>query len=270
MKVQLPVLILALLMGVPAGVFPQAWTPRGITEPYKDATLSTTVAGMVAVINCKEGEAVKQGEVILELEREEQTLEVERRRLIAESKVEVDAARHRVETLETDLEATRQLFQSTRSVSFEELQQKELEHKLARAELERLLVAEEREQLEYRIAQAQLQKRIIRAPFDGVIVKVFLEVGENCNPQEPLIRIADTSKCRLVVHMEAAVSRQLRPDMSVKIKIEGVANPNILLGTVEYVSPLVDPSSGLREVKVLFDNREGHINPGLTGTLLLK
>jgi hypothetical protein len=39
---------------------------------------------------------------------------------------------------------------------------------------------------------------------------------------------------------------------------------------VELVSPVVDPASGLVEIKVLFDNLEGRIRPGLSGTFLGK
>ena len=262
--------ITVLCMLLPLMGWGQQWTPRGITEPYKDATLSATVSERVSAINRVEGEFVQAGTVILELDREEETLEVDRRQLIAESKAELTAAEQRLETLQLDLTATRQLYESTQSVSREELLQRELECKLAEAELEGLLIAEEREEIEYRIARVQLEKRLIRAPFDGVIVKIHPEVGENCTPQDPLIRIADTSKCRLIVLLEASVSRQVKEKMSVRIRIDGLSNPNILPGTVEFVSPVVDPSSGLREVKVLFDNDDGHVNPGMTGTLLLK
>lgn len=263
-------LSLILLLGMSAIAAAQQWTFRGITEPGKDATLSASVAGTLSLIHYKEGEAVEAGEIILELEREAESLEVERRGLIAESKVEVNAAKFRLEALKIDLEATRQLFQATRSVSEEELQQKELEYNLAQAELEGFLTAEEREELEYRIARTQLEKRIIRAPFSGTIVKVFLEAGENCSPQEPLVRIADISQCRLIVHMEAPASRQLNPEMDVRIKIDGVQSPSIFQAVIEYISPVVDPSSGLCEVKVLFDNPDGRVKPGMSGTLLIK
>jgi RND family efflux transporter MFP subunit len=259
-----------LCMSVSLMSWTQQWTPRGITEPYRDATLSATVSERVSAILCAEGQYVEAGTVIVELERQEETLEVDRRRLIARSKVEVTAARQRLETLQLDLEATRQLYESTQSVSREELLQRELEYKLAEAELESLLIAEEREDLEYRIAQVQLEKRLIRAPFDGIIVKIFPEVGENCTPQDPLVRIADITRCRLIVLLEASVSRQVKERMDVRIRIDGLGNPKILPGTVEYVSPVVDPYSGLREVKVLFDNGDGQVNPGMTGTLLLK
>jgi RND family efflux transporter MFP subunit len=228
------------------------------------------VSGVVASISKLEGQFVQQGDVILELEKEQEALEVQRRKLVSESKVEVTAARYRVETLRLELETARQLFDSTRSVSREELQQKELEYKLAQAEVERLQIAEQREDLEYRIAQEELRRRIITAPFGGVIVKLFLEVGESCTPQQPLVRIADTSRCRLVIHMEAAASRGLEPQMPIQIRIDGARPSGVLKAMVEFVSPVVDPSSGLREVKVLFDNPGGQINPGMPGTLLLK
>ena len=267
----MPRLLLTLLCTlIPVAAAAQQWTPRGITEPYRDATLSATVSEQVSAIICKEGEFVPAGTVILELDREEETLEVDRRRLISESKAELTAARQRLDTLRLELEGTRQLYESTRSVSREELLQIELECKLAEAELEGLLTAEKREEIEYRMAQVQLDKRLIRAPFEGVIVKIYPEVGENCTPQDPLVRIADITRCRLIVHIEAPVSRQLKEQMAVRIRFDGLSNPNVLPGTVEYISPVVDPSSGLREVKVLFDNPDGKVNPGMTGTLLLR
>jgi RND family efflux transporter MFP subunit len=265
-RVVVPVLCFLLPLSAAA----QQWTPRGITEPYKDATLSATVSERISAILCQEGQVVRAGTVILELEREEETLEANRRRLIAESKAELNAARQRLETLQLDLEATRQLYENTQSVSREELLQKELECKLAEAELEGLGIAEEREQIEYQIARVQLEKRLVRAPFDGVIVKIYPEVGENCSPQDPLVRIADITKCRLIVHLEGAVSRRVTERTAAQVRIDGLGNPNILAGMVEYVSPVVDPSSGLREVKVLFDNDGNRVNPGMTGTLLLK
>ena len=121
---------------------------KGITEPLNDATISATVAGRVALIRKKEGEPVAKGDVILEMEKEEQELEAARRKLISESKVEVNSAKHQADTLKLDYTATKQLFDTTQSVSEEELWKKELDYKLAVAEYDKLQVAEQREELE--------------------------------------------------------------------------------------------------------------------------
>jgi RND family efflux transporter MFP subunit len=247
----------------------QQWLPRGITEPYKDATLSPSVSGIISTIRKREGETVKQGEVIVEMDTEYETLEAERRRLIAESKIEVEAARYRLDMLKLDLDSTQTLYDSTQSVSLEELLQKELEYRMAQAELESLLKAEEREELELKIAQAQLEKRVIRAPFDGIVVSVLLEEGESCSPQQSLVRVVDVRKCRLIVHVEAATSRKMKTGTRVQVRIEDAQSPITLWGAVEFASPVVDPSSGLREIKVVFDNDGGKIFPGATGTLIV-
>jgi RND family efflux transporter MFP subunit len=260
----LSILFLNLAAGVPHA---QQWY-RGITEPYQDATLGSTVTGVLVRINAKEGDSVRRGQTILELERTNEELEVERRRLIASSKAEITAIDRRLEWLRDDVEKTRKLYESTRSVSLDELRQKELELRLAEAELDRLLAAEEREEIEYKIAQAQLEKRRITAPFDGIVVKVHPEVGELCYPQEPLVRLADLSRCRLVVHLQAADSRGLRKNQPATVTIDGSRAQ--IPAAIEYVSPVVDPSSGLREVKVLFDNSNGSVNPGSAASVLFR
>ncbi len=242
---------------------------QGITEPYKDSTLSSTVAGVVSAILHKEGEFVKQGEVILELENEQETLEAERRKLISESKVELNAAEQRAKTLKEDYENTLKVFKATASVSREELQKKELEYKLAKAEFEGLRIAEDREAIEYKIAKAQLEKRKITAPFDGVVVKIFLELGEGCSPQQPLVRIVDTRQCRFITYMEVGASKILEKGKHVVLKVAGNTSETTFQGAVEYVSAVVDPSSSLREVKVLFDNPNGEVPAGVSAAMKL-
>ena len=40
-----------------------------------------------------------------------------------------------------------------------------------------------------------------------------------------------------------------------------------LRGVISFVSPVVDPASGLQVVKAEFDNAEGRVRPGVAGTL---
>jgi len=248
-------------------VFSQSWNSRGIVEPYRDAKVSATVSGTVVAIRAEEGQFVRSGDVVVELDNALEALEVERRKLVFESTAELDAAARRTETLRLDYEGTKKLHEQTQSVSLDEVRKKELEYRLAEGEHQRLVVSEQREQLEWRFAEAQLQKKLITAPFDGVIVSRLLEAGEGCSPQQALFRIADTRKCRLVVHMEQAACARMKPGARVMLRINETGGPIAVAGTVEFVSPLVDASSGLREVKVLFDNTDGRIHPGVTGAV---
>lgn len=261
-------LVLALVIAPASLSFAQATASQGITEPYRDANVSASASGTITAINAKEGQFVHAGDVIVELDSQLEALEVERRKIIAGSMVEINAARTRGETLKLDLEGTRKLRESTKSVSLDDLQKKELEYKLAQADLEQLLVSKDREKVESRIADAQLQRRSVIAPFDGVIVQLLLEVGESCNQQQAILRIVDVRKCRLVVHMEQAQSLKLKPGRQVTVRLREIDGSVTVQGSVEFLSPLVDASSGLREVKVLFDNPDGRVHPGVMGSIV--
>lgn len=247
----------------------EEWGGSGITEPVRDATISAPVVGAVAEIAVEEGTFVKEGQPVVVLESTLESLEVERRKLLAESKVELIAAQRQLEMKQRDYESTKKLYEDTKSVSLDEVYEKELDYLLAQMEVERLTVAEQREEIEYRIALAQLEELVIKSPFDGVAVTLFIDVGENCSVQQPLVRIADIRRVKLRVYTDPGIAKRLRSGTRVRVRFDEFADPFIKPGTVDFVSPVVDPSSGLREVKVLIDNRDGKITPGATGSLLL-
>ena len=264
------ILLIVCLLFLPLRLYAQQWAGSGITEPFRSAVVSSTVSGTISAINVQEGAFVKKGDTVIELDSTLERLEVERRKLIAESKVDLEASKEQLEILKKDYESTRALFEETKSISEQEVYRRRLEYMAAQAEHDRRILGEQLEELEYEIAKAQLERRIIKAPFDAVVVEVIAEVGENCSPQQPLIRIADTRRVRLVVYVEPNISRQLRPSMAVRVTIEENGSPIVRRGEVEFISPIVDASSGLREVKVLFNNENGSVAPGATGSLLLE
>lgn len=268
-KLVVPLMLSFLVLAPAQQVVGQQQGPRGITEPYHDVTLSVTVPGRVSQMLKKEGDKVRAGEEILELDTDLESLEVERRQAILDSSVELEEAKQKLATANQLLDSTRALYSSTHSVSQDELRQKELDADVASLEVQRLKDAKQQQKIEYELAQAQLAQRKVVAPFDGVIVKLFVDLGDQRNPQAPVARVVDNSQCRLVVQLDAAGWRGLEKGSMVHISVPSTIQPAPAQGVIEYIAPVVDPSSGLREIKILFDNPDGRVLPGVTGTLLL-
>ena len=239
----------------------------GLTEPIRDVILSAEVSGKIFKIHYREGDLIAQGGIILELNKKYEELDVERRKLIWESKAEVDSASERVITLKSILETTRSLFEQTGSVSKEELDQKELEYKIAIAEKERLRTTEERERIEYEMAIENLEKLILRSPIKGVITELFLDEGENCESNQPLVHVVDYSKCILVCYIEAALSENLKKGQNVDLEIPVGSRSVRREGRIIFISPVVDPASDLITVKVEFDNQDGSVRPGVVASM---
>jgi len=264
----IPVL-LAVIAGVAAFGAPQPASVPGITEPVHDSLLSSSVAGTVQVIHFKEGDSVKSGAIILELDKSLEELEVARRRSIYESRAELEAAEHRAEVLQADYESTKRLFERSQSVSRDEVDKRELEFKLALAERDRLKAAKERERIELDIARDQLAHRAIVAPFDGVITDLRVDLGVSCEPRQPVVRLVELKRVYFVADVAPALTAGLSHGREVKLRIDVASGHQEIQGTVEYLAPVVDPGSGLRRVKIVFDNPGARISPGAVGRLEL-
>jgi RND family efflux transporter MFP subunit len=215
----------------------------GITEPVLDVTLSAPVAGIVITRKFAEGDFVKEGDVILELDKKLEELETARRKLVRDQK-------------QNDFEATRKLFATTKGVSQEELDKKEVEFKVAAAEHE--------------MAAEQLRRRQVIAPIAGTVTDLTLEVGEACQPYQPLGRIVDARRCHFITNVEGKSGARLKAGQAMKLEIAGGAGTVVVQGKIIFLSPVVDPASGLQRVKLLFDNTDGKVQPGVAGKLILE
>ena len=300
---------------------------QGLCEPVVDAKLSPLVAGVISSIAVEEGQEVKEGDVLIQLDDVVEQAEVKRRKLLLdsqdellaaraqlevvegskeparrkliwESTVTLDAAKQQVATLARDLEATRKIFEDTASISKEELDAKILEHALAVAEYEEIVLAEarekieyemavakqrsdlalaqaevsqletveEREALEYAIAQEQLSRKRIISPTDGYIAEIAFEVGEFCEPRTPVVHVVDTRQVDFVAHLEPTAATQLSLGATVNLRFGDLARE----AEVVFIAPIVDAASGLRRIRARFDNADSVIAPGVAGELVLE
>lgn len=215
---------------------------NGLSAPFHDASLSSPVVGIIGSYRYKEGDTVPEGATILELRSEIERIEVTRRKVL------LDAAT-------ADLERTELLFKTTRSVSKEQMEEKQVVYEVAAAEHE--------------AAVQELKRRAIVAPFAGQIVDFFgLETGESAQLQTPLVRLVDTSKCYFEAHLGTAMVEGLEIGAAVQLEFKSSARESFE-GKIIFISSIVDPASGVLKVKAQFDNPEQKIRPGTEGVMLI-
>ncbi len=243
---------------------------EGITQPFRDGFLSLTVDGIVTNVTVREGTEVTKEDVLLELECAQEEMETARRKLIWQNQAELKSAEVRVRTAQSILDGTRQLYESTRSVSREELQKAELMLQEAAAELELLQMREKREEIEYNMALQQLQRKTLRAPLTGIVSDIQIEAGEHCQPGQRLIRVVDISRFYVIANIDVAIARKLQLKETVKVVLQDGMDAVEREGTIDFIAPIVDPASGLQEVKLIIDNSDMLINPGVSALVILQ
>lgn len=212
---------------------------NGITEPITDVTMAFPTLGVVAARPVAEGDPVRKGQVIIELDKRLEELDVERKRL-AEG------------LAQTELNRVKALAEK-KALSFtqEDLDRRTAEHDIARVERE--------------VAIETVRRRLILSPVDGYVVQFFKDVGEKCEEQQPVVRVVDIRRCYFVGNIEARAGQALKLGQKLALEIESGDRVMKVEGTIAYLSPVVDPSSGLLKFKAVFDNPDGRIRPGVVG-----
>ncbi|MCB1125362.1 MAG: efflux RND transporter periplasmic adaptor subunit [Verrucomicrobiae bacterium] len=234
------------MLSVPAAAWSQPAGPvwiDGVTEPHRDITMAFPVFGVITERHFEEGDAVRAGEVLVELDKGLEQLEVNRRQHVADlARLELDRVKALAE-------------KQTISVSQAEVDQREAEYLIAQAEVD--------------LAKEALRRCIMTSPIDGQVVEFFKEVGEAFEERDEVVRVVDTRRCHLVANLDESLARSLKVGQSVELEVAGGSGHLAFEGRLDYVSPVVDPASGLLRVKVLFENPDLRVRPGVLGRLRL-
>ncbi|PSJ59467.1 efflux RND transporter periplasmic adaptor subunit [Pseudaminobacter soli (ex Li et al. 2025)] len=208
----------------------------GQTEADKRAVLATRVGGIIAKLPVKQGQHVKAGDLVLMLDAEEKTAAVETaRQLVAQRQAEADAQERLV-----------------KSGNSPKLQ----------SDIVRSALAAARSQLE--AAQAELARTEVKAPFDGVIDRVPVELGSSIMAGGEVATILSLDP---IVGKGEISERDLSyvkigDDAEVKL-----VNGDTAKGTVRYISRDASTSTRTFRIEIAVPNPEGSIPAGMTAEI---
>ena len=239
----------------------------GVTQAMRDVKLSVTVAGRIESLLVSEGSRVREGQLLLHLDRTLEELEVQRRRLLLQDRARIEELRQKEKVLQQQIHSLLPLLVSG-GVSRKQFEDEEIALGSVVAERRALEASKEREQVELQLAQEAFERRHLRSPIVGVVTKLAARQGESVGPSEPVITVVDTSRVRFIAAVPAAAGQRLRPGLSVRIDLGPEVRLSLRQAQVVFVSPVTDPSSGLVEVIAEFDNADGVVRPGITGRIL--
>ncbi len=126
-------------------------------------------------------------------------------------------------------------------------------------------------QAELRALDSKLRDARAVAPFDGVIVKKFIEVGDTVQPGQPLLNYADVEYLQVEVDIPARLRPGLREGMMLRAELDvparaGTGGDGVPV-RVAQIFPMADPQR--HTVKVKFDLPQGVSEPGMYAKVLV-
>jgi RND family efflux transporter MFP subunit len=243
---------------------------KGVTEPVNEAIISASVDGTIKEILVKEGDWVNKDDPLIRLYRREQELEVALRYKLWQNKSSLKAAKIHEKNILELYTASRILFEKNHSVSKEELTKLKIQYDQSQIKRIELEIREEQERIQYEIAKEQLAKRVLKAPINAVITKIYFQAGERSKANQQLVKLVNPKNCYFNCNIEECYAASLSQGKKVQLQIQTGKTSQTKTGEVVYVAPVVDPASGLMKIKVLFDNSNLTIRPGVSGQLMIK
>jgi len=210
----------------------------GTGNARESVVISANVTERVRTLHFKDGESVKKGQVLAELDVSEETADLAQ-------------AQARLKEAELQLDRVQQLVgrgYATRA----SLDQRTAERDAARATVDSI--------------QARINDRIIRAPFSGIAGLRNVSPGLIISAGTPLVEISDLSSIKLDFTIPEAYLSQVRVGQEVEARVSAFDN-QLFKGRISAIDPKVDPVTRSASVRALIDNPGLRLKPGMLMTV---
>ena len=208
------------------------WTPvietTGLVRPNQGAMLSSQSAGTIAKVLVQNGQNVKKGDLLVELDSS-----VERASL--------QSAQAQVNSLQQTYQRYAKLVK-TGSVSRQEFDNAKAAYEAQAANIESL--------------KATIERRQIVAPFDGKTGIVKVNVGQYVTNGTEIVRVEDRSSMKV----DFAIAQNQLDKLHLGQKVTATADARVgetFAAKITAIEPAINSSTGLIDVQATFDSEDG-------------
>jgi membrane fusion protein (multidrug efflux system) len=200
-------------------------------KPAASSKIAAPMSGILTQIHCEEGQHVKKGDLLFELDTRSADA------LIAKAEVAVEFARKNF--------ARKQQLNATDNIS----------RKLY-DEAEQLLQTARKDLLN---AQTQRELLQIKAPLSGTVAAIHFKIGEAVSLNTVLAELIDLDRLDIAIHVPSQEADALHLEQSIEISTAG--SGSIQPGKLDFISPQVDPLTDTVLVRATL-NKDSGLRPG--------
>ena len=225
----------------------------GRTRPQVTVSIAPKSAGQIVKLTKEEGDAVRVGEVLVQLEADapRAALDEAAAKIVLQQRAVAESERsyRRIEQLRSQGLATVKEFDTAKF----ELDQA----RLTLASLEAMR----------REASARLRDNTLTAPVAGVVLARLVDTGQVVSAQTVIYEIAPLADVEVEADVDEQYLTEVKTGQLADVVIAGVANP--IPATLYYVSPKVDQRTGGAKIRLRLSEQPAGLRAGLTADVNL-
>lgn len=200
----------------------------------EEAVVVARTTGVVEKIYVEEGDLVKAGDALAQLDTRRLTLEVAR-------------TETNIRSLERAFKRSQQLME-TKMISPDAFDQAQFEL--------------EREKATLALQQYELEEATVRAPIDGRITVRHIKVGNTLSPNNEAFEIKRADTIEAILNVPEKELAKIAVGQFARVAVDALQD-DYFEGRVDRIAPEVDAQTGTFRVTVALDNETDRLKPGM-------
>lgn len=206
----------------------------GNLAALQDIYLSSQVTGYVTKIAFTDGQMVKAGDLLFQLDNSKEQAEV------VSKQADYQQAADKYNRMQSLVKGHYVAAQDVET---------------ARADVQAKLAA-------LKSAQDNFNKKTITAPFGGVVGAKMVTLGDCVSPGLKLVELVDRNALKVAYSVPEKYLAKIKPEQTVAIIPADVSNKQYL-GKVVYIAPSIDPQTHTINLQAYIPNFNNELAPGL-------
>ena len=257
----------------------------GTLAAVDQVTISSEADGKVSRILADLGDRVKAGQPLIQVDREKQQYNFDQQRASLEkalAQLGAPDAQHLPEPEKTpdvqkaaaDLAQAKQahdrasqLFkrtlvpQQTLDDAATTLQSKQASYDLSLQNAKNLRASIQASEASMKLADRQLRDTDIRAPFDGIVEKRLVNLGELVKTQMPVMAIVRVDPLKVIAEIPEKMAPWIKQGQPVQLLVDAYPE-RTFIGKVSRISPAVNAATRAFPFEALVPNQDATLKPG--------
>jgi len=214
--------------------WPASMSVIGTMETVHGVVVSADLPGTVARINFDSGKAVREGDVLVELDTRQERAQL------------------------TSLEAQRDLAR----VNFDRMQKLVNEGVISRMEYDQATAQQRATEANVAEIRATIERKTIRAPFSGILGIRKVNLGQYLSAGNPVVSLQALNPIYVNIGVPQQAAGQVPVGRKLRITTEDVAD-QVFTGNVTAIDSVVDEATRNIQIQATLSNAEGKLRPGM-------
>lgn len=259
-----------------------------------EVLISAKLAGTLIALPVHEGDIVREGQVIAQIDTEK--IYLQKKQLLAglnELKLNIQNAQRGVDLAKDNLDNTEKKYNriksllNNNSVTQQQYDDMETAYKAAQTQydnavtsLKALQAKEEQVIVQIELLESQMQDAKITAPIQGTVIEKYVEQGEIARPGGPVVSLADLQNMWIKIYFKETELGKIKLNGNAEMQINSYPDRNFpgriswISSKAEFTPKNVQTKDARADlvyaVKIEVKNPEGILKIGMPADVVLK